>query len=344
MVASSRVGAVGEPPPALSARCIVSPAFDGIFFIGSPLLAVAVVLGAVQLLPAWTVKSYVLTYMAVGHHVPTFLRAYGDRDEFDRNRFRLIAIPLLVLPVLAAAYWIDARIIALIFVWDQFHFVRQNYGMMRIYDAKAGARTNTRINLEQWLCFSAFVAIVSHSDFYTHVYAETFFDLGVAIPGWVGTALGDASIALALGISVLYVAQHASRLARGEPVSLPKLVLFTTTYGCWYYAYVVLSDPFLSYPISSFFHCLQYDAFAWSYSHNKARGAPEAERGAVIRYLYQGRHVWAYVLAIFAYGAFSMLGHGLYPILVLNSTTGVLHYYYDAFIWKVRRPEFTRYL
>lgn len=323
---------------------IVSPRFDWIFFIASPFLAIGVVLGAVQILPPWTVKQYVLVYMALGHHVPTFLRAYGDPDEFRRNRFRLIAIPLLVVPVLAVAYWIDARIVMLIFVWDQFHFVRQNYGMMRIYDAKAGTANATPINLDQWLCFAAFVAIVSHSDFYTHTYAETLFDLGLSVPSWIGTVVGDGSLALTVVVGAAYVGLLVARLARGHPVALPKLAIFATTYGCWYYAYVTLSDPFLSYPISSFFHCLQYDAFAWSYNHHKAGTAPTSEEGAVFRYLYESRHIWMYVLGIFGYGGLSMLGQGLYPIIVLNASTGVLHYYFDGFIWKVRRAEFRRYL
>ena len=162
--------------------------------------APAVVLGAVELLPPWTVKQYVLVYMAVGHHVPTFLRAYGDPDEFQRNRWRLVAVPLLVVPVLAAAYWIDARIVGLIFVWDQFHFVRQNYGMMRIYDAKAGARSTGRLDLDQWLCFSAFVAIVSHSDFFTPTYSETFFDLGLPVPAWVGSPIGTGSLSVTVEV------------------------------------------------------------------------------------------------------------------------------------------------
>ena len=328
--------------PSLRAEYIVSPWFDWAFFIGSPFLAVAVVLGAAAVVPSWTVKQYVILFMAVGHHVPTFLRAYGDPQEFQRNRFRLIGIPLLVVPVLAAAYWVDARVLMLIFVWDQFHFVRQHYGLARIYDVKAGAQMGT--NLDQWLAFSAFVAIVAHSDFYTHTYAETFFDLGLSIPTWVGSVLGGGSLLVTAVIGILYVGQLWGRFARGEPISLPKLGLFATTYGCWYYAYVVLSDPFLSYPISSFFHCLQYDAFAWSYNHKKVASMPATGRGAMFRYIHESRHLWLYVLTIFAYGAISMLGRALWVILVLNATTGVLHYYFDAFIWKVRRNEFRRYL
>jgi hypothetical protein len=81
-----------EPPSPLRSlspdRFIVSPLFDSLFFIGSPLIAIAVVLGAWQFFPATTVEGHVLLYMAVGHHVPTFFRAYGDPDEFARNRMR----------------------------------------------------------------------------------------------------------------------------------------------------------------------------------------------------------------------------------------------------------------
>jgi hypothetical protein len=327
-------------------KYIVSPAFDWTFFIGSPLLAVAVVHVATRFFSEGAIGGAILTYMALGHHVPTFLRAYADPDEFARNRFRLTAVPLLVVTVVAILAAFNSHLLALVFIWDQYHFVRQHYGFMRIYDAKNGSTTSAGPNLDLWLCFSLFVYIVAKGDFYSYVYSSELFAAGVAPPLWLGPLLLNLSFAIAVAVLVLFGIEVARRVREGEPVSMLKIAVTLTTYGVWYYAYVVFSNPFLSYGISSLFHCLQYDALAWHYNRRKASSLAPGGRGRFFRFVHGGRHLWAYVGAILAYGAFSSVVGGLAPLFVfiVNRTTGVLHYYYDSFIWQVRRAEFRKLL
>lgn len=323
-------------------RFIVSPLYDSVFFLGSPLVAVAVVFSLASVLPAVTVESGVLVYMAIGHHVPTFLRAYGDPDEYARNRFRLLVIPALVLPLIVAAVLLDSRLLGMIFIWDQYHFVRQHYGFMRIYDAKNKSLATGRVNLDQLMCFSVFIAIIAHSDFYSFIYTGALLDLGVVFPTWIGPLVRNVSLAAAIGIGFAWVVHLLRRLSSGEPVSVLKLAITGTTYAVWYYAYVVLSNPALSYPISSFFHCFQYDALAWHYNQAKAKTLERSPGNALFRYIHSSKHVWLYIGAIGSYGLLSHFGTLVVPslILVLNRTTAILHYYFDSFIWRVRRPEF----
>jgi hypothetical protein len=329
-----------------SDRFIVSPGYDALFFIGSPLLAILVVLGAWRFLPAVTIEGTVALYLAVGHHVPTFLRAYGDPDEYTRNRFRLLTIPALVLPLVALSYLVDSRLLGLIFIWDQYHFIRQHYGFMRIYDVKNPSAVKPRRNLDQVLCFALFAAIITHSDFYSFVYTGAFADLGIVFPGWLGTFVRDASLVVAIAVVLSYVFEHVQHVRAGGSVSVLKLALTGTTYGCWYFSYVVLSHPALSYPISSFFHCLQYDAFAWHYNQKKAQSLEPKRGNAIFRYIHARRHAWLYLGAIGAYGFGSHIGSFIEPgvVFVVNRTTALLHYYFDSFIWRVRRPEFRKHL
>lgn len=340
-------------PPARGLRAalsrdkyIVSPLFDWFFFIGSPLVALGVVLTALQFLSAPTVEGYVLTYMALGHHVPTFLRAYGDPTERARNRFRLTAIPLLVVPLMALLYMFDSRLLALIFLWDQYHFVRQHYGFMRIYDAKIGVVPKSANNLDQWLSFSWFAYIIAHSDFYSLGYTAGLLDFGIVIPTWTGAVIRQGTLAVAGSVGVIYVFQLARRVAYGEPISLLKLATTLTTYGVWWYAYTVLSAPFISYAISSLFHCLQYDALAWTYNRKMASSLQASSGNRFFRSIHAPRHLWMYVAAILAYPIFCQIAGAAAPaaIYVVNRTTGVLHYYFDSFIWRVRRPEFRKHL
>jgi hypothetical protein len=343
-------GSAGPAEPARSGalareRFIVSPRFDLFFFVGSPLLAIAAILSAREVFSPISVEGAVLTYLAVGHHVPTFLRAYGDPDEYRRNRFRLLVIPATVLPLIALLFLLDSRLLGMIFVWDQYHFVRQHYGFMRIYDVKnKSLAPSGRFNLDQLLCFSWFIAIIAWSDFYSFVYTGYFYDLGVVFPAWLGPAIKQGSLAVALAVAFAYAVHLFRRISTGQPVSWLKLAITATTYGTWYFAYVTLAHPMLSYAISSAFHCLQYDALAWHYNRTKANSLEPNRGNALFRTVHS--KIWLFVAAVGGYGLFSQLGGMVVPgaVFVLNRTTGILHYYFDSFIWRVRREEFRKHL
>jgi hypothetical protein len=344
MSASSQSSIRGMPLPRVSWReqYIASPVFDWIFILGSPLLAVAAVLAASRWLPAAQVEYYILGYIAIGHHVPTFLRAYGDPDEFARNRFQFIVIPLCVAPLVLTLAWYDARLLTLIFVWDQYHFMRQHYGFMRIYNVKAGVKSDVDSSMDEWLCFSVFICILTHSGFYGYMYADSFYNLGIAFPNWLVVGVEQGSLLVSIGVGLVYLVRLQARVAQGLPVAWLKLVLFGTSFAVWYYAYVVLSDGLLSYAISSLFHCVQYDAFAWFYNRKKARSLTPTRGNALFRAVHEVRYLWLYVGLILSYGLISSFGRNvsIVSILALNTTTGLLHYYFDSFIWRVRRSEF----
>jgi hypothetical protein len=342
----SSMGGTSAPRIPLRNQYIASPLFDWVFFIGSPLLAVAAVLAAVRFMPGDRVEYYVLAYMAIGHHVPTMLRAYGDPDEYSRNRLRLITVPLCVAPIVLGLTLFDTRLLTLIFIWDQYHFVRQNYGFMRIYNVKAGVSGEVDSNLDQWLCFSFFICILAHSGFYGYMYADSFYDMGISFPDWLVIGIEKGSLGIATAVGVVYLFRLQSRIAQGLPIAWLKYVLFGTNMGVWYYSYVLLSDGFLSYAISSLFHCLQYDAFAWFYNRAKSRSLEPTPSNAFFRIIHETRYLWLYVGAILSYGLFSSFGGQvtLVPILALNTTTGLLHYYFDSFIWRVQRTEFRKHL
>jgi len=325
---------------------IASPAFDWVFFIGVPLVAVAIVMAAAYFLPAARIEYYVIGYMAVGHHIPTMIRAYGDPGELSRNRVQLFAIPLCVAPLVIALTLFDARLLTLIFVWDQYHFIRQHYGFMRIYNAKAGLGGDVDSSLDHWLCFSFFICILAHSGFYGYMFADSFYDVGIAVPNWLVNTFRTGSLVVAIGVGVVYLARLQSRIARGLPVAWLKLAVFATSLGVWYYAYVVITDGFLNYAISSLFHCIQYDAFAWHYNRKKARAMTPTRGNAFFRMINKTSNLWMYIAAIWSYGLLSAFGKdvSLAAFLALNTTTGVLHYYFDAFIWRVQRVDFREHL
>jgi len=325
---------------------IVSPLFDSIFFIGSPLVALGVIFFLLQFMQPRTLENHTLMFMAIGHHVPTFLRAYGDPDEFSQNQFRLMVIPLAIFGVIVTSSLLLSQILTFLLIWDQYHFVRQHYGFMRIYDVKNKSIPKGGVNLDLWLCFSTYFAIIAYSDFYSYIYQRTFLNVGILFPPGVGTVLARGSLILALGVGGFFLVDLVKRLSRGESVCLLKYLIFITTYGVWYYSYVILSHPYLSYSITSFFHCFQYDALAWYYNHTKAEAIGNTRNIKIFRYIHSVKNLWAYFLSIFSYSIFSLFLQGSAPgfIIIINRTTGFLHYYFDSFIWRVRKTDFRKYL
>ena len=74
-------------------RWIVSSWVDVVFIVLTPLLATPAIL---ILYSSWvgvraeTISLIVAAFFATGHHLPGLLRAYGDRELFERFRWRFI--------------------------------------------------------------------------------------------------------------------------------------------------------------------------------------------------------------------------------------------------------------
>lgn len=69
--------------PAENAKSyIISPRVDLLLIVGAVILCPAILLPAAALTSPYTVWLVVMTFGAVGHHFPSFLRTYGDRDLF----------------------------------------------------------------------------------------------------------------------------------------------------------------------------------------------------------------------------------------------------------------------
>ncbi len=119
---------------------IISPVWDLVFLIAAPLAIVPLVsLSAAHWLDVEEISLVVISFATLGHHLPGFLRAYGDRELFSRFRRRFVWAPPIVLAValLSAAYGLHALALILLF-WATWHGLMQTYGFMRIYDLKQG--------------------------------------------------------------------------------------------------------------------------------------------------------------------------------------------------------------
>ena len=75
----------------------------------------------------------------VAHRYFTFPLVYLDRIEFERRRLIYLITPVLCLGFVALCYYFrveEPEMFAFWYLFNYFHFVRQKYGILRIYSGK----------------------------------------------------------------------------------------------------------------------------------------------------------------------------------------------------------------
>lgn len=336
---------------------IISRQWDFLFFIGTPVLSLAALLLASNYFSSADIALFVLAFFAVGHHLPGLMRAYGEKELFSRYKARFIVAPIVITGFVGWSVF-NGHLGFFIFLalWDMWHFFMQHYGFMRIYDVKRHKPSPLSARLDWWLTAVWFGYIVAASPHYLINFIERCHRYGFGLYSWVEPQyvfwLRDGLLYLALGLSALYIGNQVFEKRRGAPIVWPKLAISATTFATVYYAYIVLDDVILGYAVTALAHDIQYFAIVWIYNHGVLKRAQDTGR-SFFRFLFKDgrlRIVLFYLFLILAYGGIEALAratqnYAVYDVVkVLIATSAFLHYYYDGFMWKVRKKEIRRNL
>ncbi len=324
---------------------IISPVWDLVFLIAAPLAIVPLVsLTAAHWLDVEEISLVVISFATLGHHLPGFLRAYGDRDLFARFWQRFVWGPPLVFAaaLFSAAYGLHGLALILLF-WATWHGLMQTYGFMRIYDLKQGPGDRQSARLDFLLCLVIFTAGVVFSDARVYGIADIISKTGLPIPGPRSLAalrwIVGASVALVIGA---YLVHLVGRIRRGTPLAWPRVALALSTGWLYWLGGVLATDLLVGVATFEIFHALQYDAIVWAYNRGRAR-KPEAlvrPLGAMFQF-----DRWAslglYVALIAAFSSIRLMGEVASDswtqrvLMAVLTTSTFMHFYFDGFIWKV---------
>ncbi|MGB3466741.1 MAG: hypothetical protein WBA74_15785, partial [Cyclobacteriaceae bacterium] len=109
-----------------------------------------------QDIPIWVWLVFVIG-IDVSHVWSTIFRTYTDKEEFSNHRTLLILAPLIAFVVFFVAsgysqpfFW---RVLAYIALY---HFIKQQYGFLRIYKAKAGD-FGKKIIKDEWVIYTGMI-------------------------------------------------------------------------------------------------------------------------------------------------------------------------------------------
>jgi len=322
---------------------------DLILYVGTPLLIIPLFLLAQARWSAQEIYLFVAAFGALGHHLPGMIRAYGDRALFERFRWRFIIAPIFLLVVCVGFYFWDTTtnpVVMIVFAWGVWHGMMQTYGFGRIYDAKMGSFAAVTRRLDFATCGIWFAAGVILSPARMTDTLDGLYECGLPfISPTAIHALQQGLLFVALAAAILWVANYVRTWIGGARQNPVKLALFITSIAFWWYCNNGVANILAGIALFEVFHDVQYLSLVWIYNRNRVE--KDSSIGGFMRFVFRrsGSLVGLYIGLVFAYGSIGYLNHHIGIDTITRVLTGIvaasglLHFYYDGFIWKVREKS-----
>lgn len=272
----------------------------------------------------------------VAHRYFTFPLVYLDRTEFNRSRSIYIVTPILCLAFVALCYYFkveEPEMFAFWYFFNFFHFVRQKYGILRIYSGKAqwGHKRLDEWTTYTWALAGFFYMLTRQADL-----EGKLMHYLQSLTGPLPLIIADSIYAIAVLLTLFWLI-HECRAPKG--LSVPKL-LFLVSVAFMYGIAPILSTNAMA-DATAFSHAAEYIALVALTLQNKARAntmdAPILNKAAnhVVRYTAS----FILVVSLLLYG---LKFASLSLFLIFTYGTSFAHFIFDGMIWKLRRPKVAR--
>ncbi|MEZ6061462.1 MAG: hypothetical protein R3C19_14045 [Planctomycetaceae bacterium] len=327
----------------------LGPIRDGALIIGTPLLILPLAWLLCQSRSGTAAVIVIGAFGQLGHCLPGLIRAYGDHKLFRRYRTRFIAAPLALGTACLLAVRNNLDVLILVGVtWAVWHALMQTYGFLRIYNARSGRLSTTLRRLEFGMCFLWFGgAILLNEQPLTLLLHRWYGAGGILLPASLVAAVQMIWLTALVAVTLAYAGMVVRSHLTGSPIALPSVLTMISGTGFYWFAYAGATNILVGAAMFEIFHDVQYLTIVWLF--NRRRVEQSAGVGGFVRFLFRrsGALVGVYIGIVCAFGGLRLIESSLpagipgEALTALLALTGLLHYYYDGFIWKVR-DESTR--
>lgn len=321
--------------------------FDLTFIVGiamTALLSGAVVIAQPKLfLPVFVLNGWLLGY----HHViSTYTRLAFDSDSFREHRFLVLWLPLIVLAgvsvaCLALGSWV---LTSAYLYWQWWHYMRQSYGVSRIYSRKAGLPLTDRLrNVVVYAVPTFGILYRSYQAPSEYLFTEVKV---LPIPFWLMASAG----LIAAAATTCWIIQEVRAWSNGKLAGAHTLYLSShlVIFTC---GYILIEDINHGWLVMNIWHNAQYILTVWFFNNSRFKSGVNP-RHRFLSTLSQRKNIVPYfaVCLVISISVYSLLDFGLSLIgaVVLTSLPLVAiayqainfhHYIVDAVIWKVRKKS-----
>jgi hypothetical protein len=282
------------------------------------------------------------------HLFTVVFRSHLNRHVFAQHRIRFVVVPIVLFVGLMTSPWVLAIGLALTWFWDIYHSSMQVFGFSRIYDSKLGNPSDKGRMLDVWMAHFIYIAPIfvglslrpileaATREFRPLGYGVFYRKVDAVI------ALQPVFTSIILFASTLFVAYYIHTFWRlhkdeGYRYSPQKAAMLVSTAVTSVYAWGFL-HPAGAFFAMNFFHALQYFAMVWwseRKTMTKTMGLSRFAYGHVVALV-------VFLVVIFGVGTwhqvFATHGGGLVALSIATVIT-LMHFWYDGFIWSVRKHE-----
>jgi hypothetical protein len=336
---------------------LVSARYDLGFFILSPVLALllTIVMARFPVLVApetllgrgrpWI--DLLLGVWINAHLFAVVFRSHLNQTVFERFRVRFTWVPVVLFAAFVSSDWLMVTGVVLGVLWDTYHSAMQNFGFCRLYDAKAGnpAQRGRRLDMVFNLVMYIGPICIGPNLAPNISVINSYRELGWGGPsqlfGWVMHVQAQLAQVVMIGAALFvayYVLAYLWLVRAGHKVPRAKLLLLLSTGLINLLAWGYL-PPLQAFFIMNFYHALQYFALVWATEQQGIqRLLPRAKRpGHALATLLMFASIVLTVGALHVYFDVPRLriGYAFFTVVSL------MHFWYDGFIWSVRKAHVT---
>jgi hypothetical protein len=326
---------------------------DTFWIILNPILALLVVFFICEprhenyiyssLTPVWfSIAASILTH---AHVLLVFTRSHFNKEVFNRFKYRFTIVPLFFLTITCAfsPLFLLASVVAV--YWDEWHSLMQTFGFGRIYDGKLGNDPLAGRKLDMAMAFV--VGLLPNIVLLTFL-PESQIDKALLeymeLPNffasnyrWIVHALRLPLIGFGITYTLFYTWSYFKLVKNGYRYSYAKLALFLTT-GL---TTVIVSSVYTIADgvfFGNIYHALQY-IFIVMVTERPNLGKIASKDGK--SNIKIGSLIFFIIVIpnIFFFAGIRQMTEKIPYVAAFWLMTSLLHFWFDGFIWSVRRKD-----
>ncbi len=292
---------------------------------------------------------FLIVFIDVAHVYATLFKTYFVADEFQKKKKLLILLPIICFVISmvlfsfgSLVFWSFLAYVAV------FHFIRQQYGFMRLY-ARNEEKTKASVIIDNLAIYAATVYpmlfwFLSPNRKFNWFVEDEFFH-------FENQTLLNILFWIYIGILLLYVVRTGIISVKNSFFNIPKNIIVLGTALSWYFGIVYFNDDLVFTLLNVVSHGIPYMALVY---FREVENKIDSGSG-VFSFLksYNAVFIYALILLVIAFSEeflweffvwnenisisnfdFSGWQFVLVPLLSVPQFT---HYLLDGFIWKSKK-------